>query len=144
MTFSQADERVSMIEPAKIKEVERLLATSQYSQRKIAKLTGVSRAIISDIATGKRPDYEARRAARKEMEKGFGGPPRRCPTCGALVYMPCQLCRVREISEHRRVVMRLRNSQHQEESNTALLSKLLRDPSARSNAARTRLERRSA
>jgi hypothetical protein len=133
-----------MIEPAKIKEVERLLAIGQYSQRKIAKLTGVSRAIISDVAMGKRPDYEARRAAKKELEKGFGGPPRRCPTCGYLVYMPCQLCRVREIAEHRRIVMHQRHSQHQGEPNTGLLPKLLRDPPARPNAAGAMPERRSA
>ena len=24
------------------------------------------------------------------------GPPRRCPNCGGLVYVPCRLCRVRK------------------------------------------------
>ena len=56
-----------MIAAAKIKEVERLLAENQLSHRKIAKATGISRATVGAIASGRRPDYEALRQAREPV-----------------------------------------------------------------------------
>ena len=58
-----------MIAPAKVMETERLLAVGKLSQRKIAALVGVSRATVSAIAAGTRPDYEARRLARLDEER---------------------------------------------------------------------------
>ena len=85
-----------MLVLAKVKEVQRLLAERKLSQRKIAQAIGVSRAIVSTIAKGKRPDYEPRvRAQAVEFEPL--GPIERCPSCGGRVYMPCRLCRVRKI-----------------------------------------------
>ncbi|REK06800.1 MAG: helix-turn-helix domain-containing protein [Planctomycetota bacterium] len=84
-----------MLAPGKVLEVQKLLAEGRLSQRKIAKVLGVSRATVGAIASGKRPDYAARQRAR-EAEFEPLGPIERCPTCGGRVYMPCRLCRVRD------------------------------------------------
>ena len=82
-----------MIAPELVQRVERLLAVGRLSQRKIAKLTGVSRGTVGAIAAGRRPDYEALRRRRQEHEPPERtGPPRRCPGCGAMVLMPCLAC----------------------------------------------------
>lgn len=87
-----------MIALGKIKEVKRLLADGKLSQRKIAEAIGVSRATVSGIARGKRPDYEPRMRARGDDEEVEPlGPIARCPDCGGRVYMPCRLCRVRKM-----------------------------------------------
>jgi hypothetical protein len=86
-----------MIAAAKVMEVERLLADNRWSQRTIAKMVGVSRAVVGSIATGTRPDYEARRLARAEEDHEPAGPVGRCSGCGAKVYLPCRLCKVRAI-----------------------------------------------
>jgi transcriptional regulator with XRE-family HTH domain len=82
-----------MISQEMVLEIRRLLALDELSQRKIARLTGVSRATIGAIASGKRPDYEPR-PKEDEWERPVG-PPLRCPTCGGRVYLPCRLCRIR-------------------------------------------------
>jgi hypothetical protein len=84
-----------MIAPEMVLEVRRLLATGTLSQRKIARLTNISRATISAIASGKRPDYEPR--PRDDEPDRPIGPPIRCPSCGGRVYLPCRLCRIRAI-----------------------------------------------
>lgn len=84
-----------MIEPAKVAVIERLLVDAALSHRKIAKIVGVSRATVSGIANGTRPDY-SNRVSRGAMDEP-GGPIIRCPGCGGRVYSPCQLCRVRRI-----------------------------------------------
>ena len=81
-----------MIPPSVVQEVRRLLAEGKLSYRKIAKVAGVSRGSVSLIASGKRPDYKPRKNLAQEVPCG---PPERCPSCGALVYMPCRLCRLR-------------------------------------------------
>ncbi len=87
-----------MIAPLKIQEIERLLAEGSLSQRKIARKAGVSRATVSSIANGARPDYEARREAkRQQLLDELPGPLIRCDECGGRVYAPCRLCRVRRI-----------------------------------------------
>lgn len=84
-----------MLAPGKVLEVQKLLAAGLLSQRKIARTLGVSRATVSAIASGKRPDYEARMRARAAEFEPLG-PIERCVTCGGRVYMPCHLCRVRK------------------------------------------------
>ena len=82
-----------MIDPAIVRQVERLLGEGRYSQRKIARMTGVSRDTVHAIASGKRPDYEARQQEAAERgDAPFSGPPHRCPGCGRLVLMPCLAC----------------------------------------------------
>lgn len=87
-----------MLAIGKVKEVERLLAEGRLSQRKIARAVGVSRGVVSIIASGKRPDYEARRL-RNRVDQEPLGPIERCPGCGGRVYTPCRLCRVRSLHE---------------------------------------------
>jgi transcriptional regulator with XRE-family HTH domain len=87
-----------MLPLVKIKEAERLLAEGQLSQRKIATAVGISRATVSAIASGRRPDYARRQLARAE-ENELWGPIIRCPECGGRVYSPCRLCCVRRAKE---------------------------------------------
>ena len=83
-----------MLAPSMVREIRRLLAEGNFSQRKIARLTGVSRGTIGAIASGKRPDYEPRSRIEDKSAQS-ADPPRRCPTCGGMVYMPCRLCALR-------------------------------------------------
>jgi len=86
-----------MIAAAKVQEIEQLLRKGQYSQRQIARRTGISRATIAAIAAGERPDYEAQRQLRqlRQAEDESIGPVERCRGCGGMTQMPCRLCRVR-------------------------------------------------
>lgn len=86
-----------MLTPAQVEEVKRLLAAGQFSQRKIARLTGVSRATIGLIAAGKRPEYQPRPPAWDSLFDVPQAPPERCPGCGGLVYLPCRLCHIRAL-----------------------------------------------
>jgi len=79
-----------MIAHRVVNEISRLLAEDQLSQREIARRLEVSRGTVSRISTGKRSDHTAERS---EVENS--GPPQRCPTCGAMVLMPCRGCRTR-------------------------------------------------
>lgn len=93
-----------------VSEIRRLLAEPGLSQRKIALLTGVSRASVSSIASGRRPDYLPPRVDIDDGEDQIGnGPVDRCPTCGGKVYMPCRLCRIRALKaeERKKVLLRL-------------------------------------
>ena len=92
-----------MIAPSVVRQIRRLLAEGRYSQRKIARMTGVSRGTVGAIAGGRRPDYEAMAQARQSELERPTGPLRRCPGCGGLVSMPCRLCRVRKLVAERRV-----------------------------------------
>lgn len=78
-----------MLPLAKVQEIRRLLNEGQLSQRKIAAKLGVSRGTVGALATGRRGDY-----GREPTEaEPTAGPPRRCATCGMLVYLPCVYCR---------------------------------------------------
>lgn len=102
-----------MLAMAKVKEVERLLLEGRHSQRKIAAFVGISRATVSAIAAGRRPDYEARLAARASELEPLG-PIVRCGACGARVYSPCRACRVRSDQDRKRETakaVRHRNSE---------------------------------
>lgn len=88
-----------MLSPAKVREVEGLLAQGHLSQRRIAAAAGVSRATVGAIAAGRRPDYEARARANKPEPLG---PLLRCGTCGGMVHHPCLLCRVRQSADQQR------------------------------------------
>ncbi len=99
-----------MIAPQLIDEVKRLLAEGKLSQRRIAKATGVSRGTVGAIAVGKRPDYVALRRARADDLPQPVGPPRRCPSCGSTVLMPCMACHIRaKTKASRKFELRVRN-----------------------------------
>ena len=97
-----------MISPTLVAEVKRLLKQPGVSQRKVAMLTGVSRASVGAIAAGRRPDY-AHRCNPDDREGDMPqGPAERCPTCGGMVYMPCLLCSVRSTKSEERARSRVR------------------------------------
>jgi transcriptional regulator with XRE-family HTH domain len=81
-----------------VAEIRRLLAEGKLSRRRIARLVGVSRGTVQDIALGRR-QYEPRAATAENAEPA--GPPVRCPGCGGMVYLPCRLCEARRIAAHR-------------------------------------------
>ncbi len=110
-----------MLALAKVKEVERMLAEGRLSQRKIAKAIGVSRGVVSDIAHGKRPDYEERMRARGDEYEPLG-PIERCRGCGGRVYMPCRLCRVRALKAHDDQRLRVLRRQAREQMLRRLLA----------------------
>ncbi len=87
-----------MIPPSVICQIRRMLAEGDVSQRRIAKITGISRATIGAIANGKRPDYHERRSDELEFIRPMG-PPVRCGGCGGLVWMPCRLCHIRALKQ---------------------------------------------
>ena len=84
-----------MIAPKIVADVRRLLAEETHSQRKIARLTGISRGTVGAIASGRRLDYD--NFDNGDLEEP-SGPPERCPGCGGMVYMPCLLCQARKES----------------------------------------------
>ena len=81
-----------MIAASLVRKVRKLLAGGKLSQRKIALITGVSRASIAAIASGKRPDRPAPRPKPLQEPPRPAGPPQRCPGCGGMVSMPCRAC----------------------------------------------------
>jgi hypothetical protein len=84
-----------MIAHAVAREIHDLLAAGTLSQRKIAQRLGVSRGTVNAIALGRRP---VRLITYDRDDDDFpspAGPPRRCPTCGGMVLMPCLLCQLR-------------------------------------------------
>lgn len=83
-----------MIPQSKVNEVRRLLVAGQFSQRQIARLTGVSRGTVGAIASGRRPDYNRQRP-NGDLWPDVWGPRERCPGCGLRVYMPCRVCAAR-------------------------------------------------
>ncbi len=92
-----------MIPDEKIAEIRRLLHESPLSQRQIAQQLGVSRGTVNAVATGRlRRRLQSEFAAPPPDPLHPTEPPQRCPTCGALVYMPCVACRVRAILARRR------------------------------------------
>lgn len=88
-----------MLSPAKVAEVEQLLAAGSLSQRAIARRAGVSRGTVAAIASGTR---------RKKPPRPIAGPPfnitaspARCPQCGRRVHLPCWACAVEAIKQSR-------------------------------------------
>lgn len=84
-----------MLAPSIVAKIRCLLAEDKLSQRKIAKLTGISRGTVGAIARGRRPDYQQRPKTNDESDRP-SGPPQRCGTCGGMVHMPCRLCGLRK------------------------------------------------
>ena len=82
-----------MIASHLVEQVQQLLIEGKLSHRKIARLTGVSRGTIGAIALGKRRLRPRTMPLWEEEPLVPEGPPQRCPQCGAMVYMPCRLCR---------------------------------------------------
>jgi len=86
-----------MIANETIDRIQKLLGKSAFSQRKIARLVGVSRGTVSSVADGRRKklpqDY-----CDDELT-GFPLPHgefTRCSQCGGMVQMPCLFCQIQE------------------------------------------------
>ena len=82
-----------------VEEIRRLLEEGQLSQRKIAAKLRVSRGTVGAIANGRRGIYGSEPDPEKPDFCSLDLPPERCRGCGAMVYMPCVLCRARRYSE---------------------------------------------
>jgi hypothetical protein len=83
-----------MIPVEKLEEIRALLAEGKLSQRAIARKVGVSRGTVAAIASRKRPCYERRLAEDPSATSRRRG---RCPTCRAIVLLPCLACLVRQL-----------------------------------------------
>jgi hypothetical protein len=89
--------------PEVVQEVQRLLVEERLSFRVVAKRIGCSRASVAAIASRPYlPPAEDQEDSDWDdlLHSGelFQGPLARCPGCGAMVYLPCLLCRVRELA----------------------------------------------
>jgi transcriptional regulator with XRE-family HTH domain len=126
---------IIMLALGKVEQVKRLLAQGVLSQRKIALTVGVSRGIVSAIATGRRPDYAAGKFERATQALPLG-PVERCPTCGGMVHMPCRLCGVRLEQAHEEAALKkLRRRAKQQMVNRLLGAVLLQAARERESAA---------
>ena len=79
-------------------EIQRLLSSGAWSQRKIAEMLGVSRGTVSAVAQGRRTPDDNDCDSDIEV-RGFKHPrgtPRRCARCGVLTKMPCLSCQIAE------------------------------------------------
>ncbi len=97
-----------MIPEAVVTRIRALLTQGELSQRKIAVQTGVSRGTVNAIAQGKRPEGAVRRQRQHRDFVPPGGLPRRCPSCGALVQMPCLACQLRAMKRRQPQTMQRR------------------------------------
>lgn len=97
-----------MIAVEKVVEIRRLLALGKLSNRNIAMMTGISRATVAAIASGKRRDFGSRLSDDSDEPAEPAGPLVRCPGCGGMVFLPCRLCRLRAQQEELRQARRTR------------------------------------
>lgn len=114
-----------MLDTRRLEHVQDLIASKRHSLRAIARMTGIPRTTIRQIAGGRTP----RRALRVQFnsdaaddnadefaipqpsatndENPCSALPRgkslRCETCGATVYPPCRACLVRRFMERRKL-----------------------------------------
>jgi hypothetical protein len=87
-----------MLAQYKIDRVRELLGRKWFSLRKIALRTGVSRTKVSEIAAGEFPDRPPPEPEPEPDDFDIPlAPPERCPECGGIVYLPCQVCHVRKL-----------------------------------------------
>ena len=95
-----------MIKPDLIREIQRLLATGKLTRRNIAQRLGVARGTVSAVADGKfhAPSLLCEAPQPKPPSDLVARETRRCPTCRAMVRMPCKLCRIRRLAAGRAVV----------------------------------------
>jgi len=85
-----------MLSPDRVEQVRRMLAAGELSLREIARRTGVSRGTVSNIAHGRTNPVRRRKTTTADDSPWpEDSPYGRCPTCGALVRIPCLACRVR-------------------------------------------------
>jgi len=84
-----------------VQDIRQLLAQGGLSYRAIAQQTGVSRATVRAVDRGERSDDAPPRPVPQHSLRPLA-PPKRCPTCGGLVYPPCRLCATRRLAGKRK------------------------------------------
>jgi DNA-binding XRE family transcriptional regulator len=100
-----------MLPLAVVEEIRRLLDEGTLSQRKIAAKLGISRGTVGAIASGKRGLYGREPDPDEPELTALDTPPERCRGCGAMVHMPCLLCRTRRYVEQQRRLRELGGDQ---------------------------------
>jgi predicted XRE-type DNA-binding protein len=79
---------------AVIREIDRLIQQGVLSQRQISARLGVSRGIVSAVASGRRGMY-GKDSLKIHSPCVPETIPTRCPGCGYRVYLPCIICSIR-------------------------------------------------
>ena len=79
-----------MISEQIVNKIEVLFQAGK-SQRAISRETGVSRDTIRRIVSGEREQV----APLRKKAPPYVRSARRCPDCGAMVFMPCRACAIR-------------------------------------------------
>lgn len=83
-----------MIANATVEKVIELIEGGKWSQRQIAKMTGVSRGSVGAIARGARTPHALGFYDEDAPIIPPSGAPTRCPYCGRLVKKPCLACQI--------------------------------------------------
>ena len=98
-----------MLSIAVVQEIRRLLDERQMSQRAIALKLGVSRAIVSSMASGQRGLFGREPGDQPERvsPKHETSLPIRCRSCGGMIHAPCRLCEAREFRRRTMLLRRL-------------------------------------
>ena len=91
----------AMLNPHRVRAVERLLRAGKLSRRAIAAKLAVSRGTVSKIAA--RMKVAAQEGTDPAEDGGESPQVARCPNCGALVEMPCRACMVLRLREEGRL-----------------------------------------
>ena len=86
-----------MLKDSVIKQIQMLVQQGHLSQRKIAKLLGVSRGTVQAVANGKRTEHDDKPSSKFWTIPT--GQPQRCPLCGGRVRMPCLACQLYEFEQ---------------------------------------------
>lgn len=92
-----------MLPIAVVEEIARLVGEGNLSQRKIAARLGVSRGVVSEIASGRR-GMHGREPELSTSAVNPQGPAVRCAGCGYRVYLPCQICKARRLALSRNLL----------------------------------------
>jgi len=90
-----------MISEERIAIAEQLILDEKLSQRQIAKQTGLSRATIGAIASGKRRIFKRKPLLVIEHDKN--SPHVRCPGCGLRVRLPCVRCLLQKYGKKQKI-----------------------------------------
>jgi len=94
-----------MLKRAMVRQVERLLARG-LSQRRVARVLGISRTTVQTIAQGRHPTQQGKGQSNGAIENepadcGLEGELGRCPGCGRRVFLPCLACQVESAKTRR-------------------------------------------
>ena len=86
-----------MIKNDIIRKILLHIEQGELSQRKIAKILGVSRGTVQAVVHGRRTEHHASALKTATTWIVPSGQPKRCPHCGSWVKMPCLACQLFEL-----------------------------------------------